>query len=172
MHIRNLITWNSIINGFAQNGRGVDAIRMFNDMISDGISPDSISFIGVLFACSHASLVDERREYFMLMDKKYGIEAGLEHYSCMVDLLGRFGHLEEAEQLLEGSRFRDDKSLWATLLDACTTSTNFIAAERIAKKMMDLDPNYHLSYVLLANVYRAIGRWSESVKIIGLMKER
>nr|GEX37164.1 hypothetical protein [Tanacetum cinerariifolium] len=172
MQIRNLITWNSIINGFAQNGRGVDAIRMFNDMIGDGINPDSISFIGVLFACSHAGLVDEGREYFMLIDKKYGIEAGVEHYSCMVDLLGRSGHMEEAEQLLEGSRFRDDKSLWVTLLGACTTSTNFIAAERIAKKMMDLDPNYHLSYVLLANVYRAIGRWNESVKIIGLMKER
>ncbi|GKF71623.1 pentatricopeptide repeat-containing protein, partial [Tanacetum coccineum] len=111
---------------FAQSGRGVDVIRMFNDTISDGISLDSISLIDVLFACSHASLVDERREYFMLMDKRYGIEAGLEHYSCVVDLLGRFGHLEEAEQLLEGSSFKDDESLWATLLDACTTSTNFI----------------------------------------------
>nr|XP_043608297.1 pentatricopeptide repeat-containing protein At1g03540 [Erigeron canadensis] len=172
MQVRNLITWNSIVSGFAQNGRGEDAIRMFNDMINEGINPDSISFIGVLFACSHAGMVDKGRGYFMLMNKKYGIEAGIEHYSCMVDLFGRNGQLEEAEQLIESSRFKDDKSLWATLLGACSTSSNFIAAERVAKRMMDLDPNYHMSYVLLANVYRAVGRWNESVKIIGLMKDR
>lgn len=172
MQIRNLITWNSIISGFAQNGRGLDAIRMFNDMINEGMKPDSISFIGVLFACSHAGLVNEGRGYFTLMNKKYGIEAEIAHYSCMVDLLGRAGVMEEAERLIVESRYKDDKSLWATLLGACTTSTDLIVAERVAKKMMDLDPNYHLSYVLLANVYRAIGRWNESVKIIGVMKER
>ncbi|KAJ0432448.1 putative tetratricopeptide-like helical domain superfamily [Helianthus annuus] len=172
MQTRNLITWNSIVSGFAQNGQGADAIHMFNDMINEGVKPDSISFIGVLFACSHAGLVDEGREYFTLMKNKYGIEAKIEHYSCMVDLLGRAGRLEEAECLIMESSFKDDRSLWATLLGACTTSTNFVAAERVGKKMMDLDPGYHLSYVLLANVYRAIGRWNESVKIIGLMKDR
>ncbi|MFS8031190.1 putative tetratricopeptide-like helical domain superfamily [Helianthus anomalus] len=172
MQTRNLITWNSIVSGFAQNGQGADAIHMFNDMIDEGVKPDSISFIGVLFACSHAGLVDEGREYFTSMKNKYGIEAKIEHYSCMVDLLGRAGRLEEAECLITESSFKDDRSLWATLLGACTTSTNFVAAERVGKKMMDLDPSYHLSYVLLANVYRAIGRWNESVKIIGLMKDR
>ncbi|KAI3812222.1 hypothetical protein L1987_16929 [Smallanthus sonchifolius] len=172
MQTRNLITWNSIISGLAQNGQGVEAIQMFNDMINEGIRPDSISFISVLFACSHAGLVDEGREYFILMNNKYGIEAGIEHYSCMVDLLGRAGQLEEAECLIMESSFKDGRSLWATLLGACTTSANFIVAERVGKKMMDLDPSYHLSYVLLANVYRAIGRWNESGKIIGLMKDR
>ncbi|KAM0059070.1 putative tetratricopeptide-like helical domain superfamily [Helianthus debilis subsp. tardiflorus] len=172
MRTRNMITWNSIVSGFAQNGQGADAIHMFNDMINEGVKPDSISFIGVLFACSHAGLVDEGREYFTLMKNKYGIEAKIEHYSCMVDLLGRAGRLEEAECLIMESSFKDDRSLWATLLGACATSTNFVAAERVGKKMMDLDPSYHLSYVLLANVYRAIGRWNESVKIIGLMKDR
>ncbi|KAK9051996.1 hypothetical protein SSX86_028624 [Deinandra increscens subsp. villosa] len=172
MRTRNVITWNSIISGFAQNGRGLDAIKMFKDMVNEGIKPDGISFIGVLFACSHAGLVEKGREYFMLMNNKYGIEAGIEHYSCMVDLLGRAGQLEEAECLIMESSFKDDKSVWATLLGACSSSSNFIVAERVGKKMMDLDPNYHLSYVLLGNVYRAMGRWNESDKIIGLMKER
>ncbi|KVH95875.1 pentatricopeptide repeat-containing protein At1g03540 [Cynara cardunculus var. scolymus] len=172
MQIRNLITWNSIISGFARNGRGLDAIRMFNDMIKEGMKPNSISFIGVLFACSHAGLVNEGRGYFTLMNRKYGIEAEIAHYSCMVDLLGRAGVTEEAERLIAESRFKDDKSLWATLLGACTTSTDLTVAERVAKKMMDLDPNYHLSYVLLANIYRGIGRWNESVEIIRVMKER
>ncbi|KAL8196639.1 hypothetical protein R6Q57_012875 [Mikania cordata] len=172
MQTRNLITWNSIISGFAQNGRGVDAIKMFDDMINEGMKPDGISFVGVLFACSHAGLVDQGRSYFMLMRDKYGIKAGIEHFSCMVDLLGRAGRLEEAERLIMESSFKDDRSLWATLLGACTTSSNFIAAERVGKKMMDLDPDYHLSYVLLANVYRASGRWVESGKIIELMNDR
>ncbi|KAI3714083.1 hypothetical protein L1987_72673 [Smallanthus sonchifolius] len=172
MQTRNLITWNSIISGLAQNGQGVEAIQMFNDMINEGIKPDSISFISVLFACSHAGLVDEGREYFILMNNKYGIEAGIEHYSCMVDLLGRAGQLEEAECLIMESSFKDGRDLWASLLGACTTSANFTVAERVGKKMMDLDPSYHLSYVLLANVYRAIGRWNESGKIMWLMKDR
>ncbi|CAI9275542.1 unnamed protein product [Lactuca saligna] len=172
MEVRNLITWNSIISGFAQNGRGFDAIQMFNDMMNEGMKPDGISFIGVLSGCSHAGLVDEGREYFMIMKKKYGIEGDVAHYSCMVDMLGRAGLIEEAESLIMESRFEDDKSLWATLLGACSTSSDFIVAERVGKKMMELDPDYHLSYVLLSNVYRAIGRWSESDKIIGIMKER
>ncbi|XP_076923572.1 pentatricopeptide repeat-containing protein At1g03540-like [Bidens hawaiensis] len=172
MQTRNMITWNSIISRFAQNGQGLDAIHMFNDMTKSGIKPDNISFIAVLFACSHAGLVDEGKEYFMLMKNMYGIEAGIEHYSCMVDLLGRAGRLEDAEHLIMESSFKDDKSLWAALLGACATSSDFIVAERVGKKMMDLDPDYHLSYVLLASVYRSIGRWDESGKVIELMKER
>ncbi|KAL4569848.1 hypothetical protein LXL04_025492 [Taraxacum kok-saghyz] len=174
IEFKNLITWNSIISGFAQNGRGLDAINMFNNMIKEGMKPDNISFIGVLNACSHAGLVNEGRGYFTLMKEKYKIEGDFKHYNCMVDLLGRAGLIEEAESLIKESRFEDDKSLWTTVLGACSSSSSsdFITAERVAKKMMELDPDYHLSYVLLANVYRANGRWSESVKVIEGMKER
>ncbi|KAA8524463.1 hypothetical protein F0562_010886 [Nyssa sinensis] len=172
MQVRNLITWNSMICGFAQNGRGGEALRMFNDMVKKQIEPDYISFIGVLFACSHTGLVDQGREYFVSMTEKCGIKAGIEHYNCMVDLLGRAGQIEEAENLIQKTDFRDDSSLWETLLGACTTSTNSVAAERIARKMMELQPDYHLSYVLLANVYRAVGRWNDALKIRRLMQDR
>ncbi|KAF6172943.1 hypothetical protein GIB67_035497 [Kingdonia uniflora] len=138
----------------------------------EGIMPDYISFIGVLFACSHTSLVDQGREYFVSMSKKYSIEAGIEHYTCMVDLLGRAGKLEEAENLLRISNLRDDSSLWASLLGACATSSDLVVAERVAKKMMDMEPDYHLSYVLLGNVYSAIGRWDDALNIRTLMKDR
>lgn len=172
MPVRNLITWNSMIGGFAQNGRGEEALRIFNQMVKEGIKPDYISFIGILFACSHRGLVDEGREYFISMTKDYGIKVGIEHYSCMVDLLGRAGLLEEAEILIETSDFRDDSSLWAALLGACTTCTNYEIAERIAKRVMELEPDYHLSYVLLANVYKAVGRWNDALRIRRLMKDR
>lgn len=172
MPSKNLITWNSMIRGFAQNGQGGIALQIFEEMIKEGIKPDYISFIGVLFACSHTGLVDQGRHYFALMTEQYGIKPGIEHYNCMVDLLGRTGLLEEAENLIENADCRNDSSLWQVLLGACTTCTNSATAERIAKKMMELEPRHHLSYVLLANVYRAVGRWDDALKIRKLMKNR
>ncbi|XP_007043513.2 PREDICTED: pentatricopeptide repeat-containing protein At1g03540 [Theobroma cacao] len=171
MSSRNLITWNSMIYGFAQNGLGGEALRIFDEMIK-GIKPDYISFIGVLFACSHTGLVDQGRKYFALMTREYGIKPGIEHYNCMVDLLGRAGLLEEAENLIESADLRDDSSLWAVLLGACTTCTSSSTAERIATKMIEVEPDYHMSYVLLANVYRAVGRWNDALNVRKLMKDR
>lgn len=161
-----------MIYGFAQNGRGIEALRIFDEMLKERVKPDYITFIGVLFACSHAGLVDEGRKYFDLMTGEYGIKAGIEHYNCMVDLLGRAGLLEEAEKLIENAECRNDSSLWEVLLGACTTCMNPVTAERIAKKMMELKPDYHLSYVLLANVYRAVGRWNDALEIWRLMEHK
>lgn len=172
MPVRNLITWNSMICGFAQNGKGEEALRVFDEMIKEGVKPDYITFIGVLFACSHRGLVDQGRDFFISMTQIYGIKAGIEHYNCMVDLLGRAGLLEEAETLIENAECKNDSSIWAVLLGACTTCTDSKTAERIAKKMMELEPDYHLSYVLLANVYRAVGRWNDASEIRRLMDDR
>ncbi|KAG8364661.1 hypothetical protein BUALT_Bualt18G0021500 [Buddleja alternifolia] len=172
MPVKNLISWNSMISGFAQNGRGEEAVRIFDQMIQERVKPDYISFIGVLFACSHSGLVDQGRKYFISMCKDYGIKGGVEHYSCMVDMLGRAGKIEEAEDLVMNAEFRNNPSLWAALLGACATTTNPTVAERIAKKMIELKPDYHLSYVLLASVYRAVGRWKDSHKIWNQMQKR
>lgn len=172
MPFKNLITWNSMIYGFAQNGRGTESILIFDSMIKDGVKPDAISFIGVLFACSHSGLVNEGRKYFGLMLGEFGMEPGIMHYNCMVDLLGRAGSLEEAEDLLEKSKFRNDLSLWSGLLGACTTCTEPTTAERIAKKVMELDPKNHMSYVLLGNVYRSVGRWDDALEVRRLMDDR
>ncbi|KAA0031595.1 hypothetical protein IC582_000383 [Cucumis melo] len=173
MPTRNLITWNAMIHGFAQNGRSEIAIQIFEAMIKEGIKPDCISFIGLLFACSHTGLVDQARHYFDLMTGEYGIKPGIEHYNCMVDLLGRAGLLEEAENLIENADCRNDSALWLVLLGASTaTWTNSAIAERIAKKLMELEPQCYLSYVHLANFYRAVGRWDDAVKVRELMKNR
>ncbi|XP_042477960.1 pentatricopeptide repeat-containing protein At1g03540 [Macadamia integrifolia] len=170
--VRNLVTWNSMICGLAQNGRGEEALRLFDEMVKEGVKPDYISLVGVLFACSHTGLVDQGQQYFASMREDYGIEAGTEHYSCVVDLLGRAGLLEEAEDLIKKAVFKDDSSLWAALLGACTAYSNPVVAERIAKQMMELEPDYHLSYVLLANIYRTVGRWDDALKITKSMNER
>ncbi|KAK3134086.1 hypothetical protein QOZ80_6AG0544850 [Eleusine coracana subsp. coracana] len=169
---RNAITWNAMICGFAQNGHGEQAICLFNQMVREGARPDYISFIGVLFACSHTGMVEQGRNYFNSMSKEYGIAPGIEHYNCIVDLLSRVELLEEAEDLVNKSPFRDDASLWAAILGACATHSNPNVAERVAKKMMELKPQYHLSYILLENVYRTIGRWQDAVEVRRLMESR
>ncbi|KAF9609322.1 hypothetical protein IFM89_015577 [Coptis chinensis] len=170
--VKNLITWNSMICGLAQNGKAEEALAMFNEMLSEGMKPNYITFIGVLFACSHARLVDQGREYFKLMGEFYRINAGIEHVNCMVDLLGRAGLLEEADDLLKKSVFKDHLSLLAALLGACTSYSNLNVAERVAKKMMELEPENHLSYVLLANVYKVFNQWDDAEALLKLMKDR
>ncbi|CAI0460917.1 unnamed protein product [Linum tenue] len=161
-----------MIRGFAQNGRAKNALEVFDDMVQQDEKPDYITFIGVLFACSHSGLVDLGRKHFASMIHEYRIRPGIEHYNCMIDLLGRAGLIEEAEDLLENADCRDDSSLWIVLLGACATSTNLATAERIAKRTMELKPDYHLSYVYLANVYRSVGRWDDADNIRRLMEDR
>ncbi|XP_021836367.1 pentatricopeptide repeat-containing protein At1g03540 [Spinacia oleracea] len=172
MRIRNLISWNSMIYGFAQNGRGVEAIELFNKMVKEGIRPDYISFLGVIFACSHAGLVEQGREYYISMTEEYRIKPGTEHCNCMVDLLGRAGLINEAEELIEKAECKESSSLWPALLGACTTSRNSAAVERIALKMMKLEPKNHISYVHLINAYKYDGRWIDATKIRKLMEVR
>lgn len=173
MEVRNLITWNTMISGLAQNGRGKEALALFEVMIKDGIKPDYISFVAVLFACSHTGFVDEGRRYFALMKGEYGMEPAVEHYNCMVDLLGRAEFIEEAESLLENADCGQDRSsLWAVLLGACTKCSDHVTAERVAKRMIELDPDFHLSYVLLGNIYREVGRWNDALEIRKLMEDR
>nr|UPT49869.1 pentatricopeptide repeat protein AaPPR920 [Agave angustifolia] len=170
---RNMITWNAMVCGLAQNGRAKQAVEMFDEMIREGFRPDYISFIGVLFACSHTGMISEGKNYFRSMKEDYKIRPGIEHYNCMVDLFSRVGLLEEAEELIMQSEvFRDDSSLWAALLGACATYSNPSVAERVAKKMMELEPGYHLSYVLLANVYKMVGRWNDALEIRKVMRSR
>uniref|UniRef100_A0A0E0LDG5 Uncharacterized protein n=1 Tax=Oryza punctata TaxID=4537 RepID=A0A0E0LDG5_ORYPU len=170
--VRNTITWNAMIGGFAQNGHGEQAINLFKRMVREGPRPDYISFIGVLFACSHTGMVEQGRNYFNSMCEDYGIAPGIEHYNCMVDLLSRVELLEEAEDLINKSPFRNDSSLWAAILGASATHSNPDVAERVAKKMMELEPQYHLSYILLENVYRTVGRWGDALEIRRLMESR
>ncbi|KAK1567511.1 hypothetical protein Q3G72_013050 [Acer saccharum] len=182
MLIKNSISWSALLGVYCQNGDFATVIRIFREMEET----DLYSFGTVLRACAglaavrlgkevhchHTGLVSEGRKYFTSMTEEHGIKPGIEHYNCMVHLLGRAGFLEEAETLIDEADCRDDSSLWVVLLGACTTCTNSVAAERIAKKLMEMEPGNPLSYVLLANLYRAMGRWNDAVKIRSLMNDR
>lgn len=170
MGARNVITWTALIVGYAQNGRGRDSLKFYDQMIATGIHPDFITFIGLLFACSHAGLEENGRSYFESMDKVYGIKPGPEHYACMIDLLGRSGKLDEAEELLNQMTVEPDATVWKALLAACRVHGNVELGERAAKNLLELEPSNAVPYVLLSNMYSAAARWEDAARIRKLMK--
>ncbi|GLT79575.1 hypothetical protein SLA2020_510580 [Shorea laevis] len=172
MQVRNVITWTALIVGYAQNGKGRDSIQIYDEMIAGGTKPDYVTFIGLLFACSHAGLSESGCSYFESMDKVYGIKPGPEHYACMIDLLGRSGKLAEAEKLLNQMVLQPDAAIWKSLLAACRVHGNLELAVRAAKNLFELEPMNAVPYILLSNMYSAANKWEDVAKIRRLMKSR
>ncbi|KAI3445561.1 hypothetical protein Pfo_002226 [Paulownia fortunei] len=161
-------SWTSIICALAMNGNTSRALQLFSEMIQVGIRPDDITFIGVLSACSHGGLVEEGRRYFDSMTKVYQIEPKLEHYGCLIDLLGRAGLLDEAEDIITKIPNQDNKiivPLYGALLSACRNYESVDMGERIAKRLVDIESSDSSSHALLANIYAAASRWEDVTKV-------
>eukprot|EP00250_Pteridium_aquilinum_P020378 c24792_g8_i1 orf=2-454(+) len=116
---RNVITWSALITGYAQQGQDEQALNCFDRMQCERILPDKVTFACVLNACSHLGLVEDGHNYFVSMSAKYGLKPELEHYTCMVDLYGRAGHLDEAAGVIHGMQASDYSAIWSALLGAC-----------------------------------------------------
>ncbi|KAF6174908.1 hypothetical protein GIB67_026396 [Kingdonia uniflora] len=119
MNVRNIASWNAMVVGLAQHRNGEETLKIFKQMRGQDIKPDSITFIGVLSACSHSGLVSEAYGYFHSMHSMYGIEPKIEHYSCLVDILGRAGHVHQAKKLIESMPFEPSASMYRALLGGC-----------------------------------------------------
>lgn len=172
MSRKNSLTWTAIIGGLALHGNANDALSYFSKMVDVGLDPDEITFLGVLAACCHGGLVDEGRKYFSQMTSKYNLMPRLKHYSCMVDLLGRAGQLEEAEALIRSMPMEPDAVVWGALFFACRMRGSVIMGEKAAWKLLELDPDDSGIYVLLANMYGDAEMWDEARKVRRMMKER
>ncbi|XP_026401316.1 putative pentatricopeptide repeat-containing protein At5g52630 [Papaver somniferum] len=172
MHLKDVVSWTALIVGFAQNGRGKDSLQLYNQMILSGSKPDYVTFVGLLFACSHAGLVDEGFLYFESMEMVHGIKRGREHYACMIDLLGRSGKIDKAVELLNQMPFQPDATVWKALLAACRSHGKLEVAVWAAESLFELEPKNAVAYVQLANMYSASGRWVDAGRIRSLMKSR
>ncbi|CAN6456660.1 unnamed protein product [Victoria cruziana] len=168
---KNVVSWNSMIMCFAQHGFSKHALHLFEEMEKVGIVPTSITFIGVLFACGHAGLVEKGRQYFELMVSKHRISPTVEHYTCMVDLLGRAGLLNEAEIFLKNSPFIFEALIWRSLLSACRIHKDTDVGCRAADQCLLLDPCEPSTYVLLSNLYATKDQWDDVTRIRASMKE-
>ncbi|CAK8538750.1 unnamed protein product [Lathyrus sativus] len=171
-HRRGLSCWNSIIIGLAMNGCEREAIELFSKLESSKLlKPDSVSFIGVLTACKHLGAVDKGKDYFELMMNSYKIEPSIKHYTCMVDVLGQAGLLEEAEELINAMPIEPDAIIWGSLLSSCRKHENVQIAKRAAQRVYELNPNDASGYVLMSNVHAASNKFEEAMEQRLLMKE-
>ncbi|KAF3771721.1 Pentatricopeptide repeat-containing protein [Nymphaea thermarum] len=168
---KNVVSWNSMIMCFAQHGPSEQALYLFEEMEKLGILPTSITFIGVLFACSHAGLVEKGREYFDMVVSNHRISPTIEHYTCMVDLLGRAGLLNEEEIFLKNSPFAFEALIWCSLLFACRLYKDTVVGSRPADHCLLLYPCEPSTYVLLSNMYASRDRWDDVTRIRASMKE-
>ncbi|CAA0816407.1 Glycine--tRNA ligase 1- mitochondrial [Striga hermonthica] len=149
--------WNAIINGLAIHGLAVDAISIFSAMEREkGISPDSVTFIGIITACSHCGLLEQGQWYFNLMQKSYLIRPEIEHYGAMVDLFARAGLLEQAYAMINEMPMEPDVVVWRTLLSACRTHKKSKLGEVVVGNIKHLESG---DYVLMSNMYCSTKKW-------------
>ncbi|KAL0332169.1 UNVERIFIED_CONTAM: Pentatricopeptide repeat-containing protein, mitochondrial [Sesamum calycinum] len=167
---RDFVTWNAMICAYAHHGHGNEALQIFGKMQREKIIPNHATFVAVLRACAHIGLVDEALCYFNLMQNDYGLEPKLEHYSSMVDVLGRSGRLIDALKLIQEMPFEADDVIWRTLLSICKMHGNVEVAEKAASALLQLDPQDSSAYVLLSNIYADAEMWSEVSKMRKIMR--
>lgn len=169
---KEIFSWNAMIGGFAMHGHARDAIELFFRMEREKFSPDMITFVNVLSACSHGGLVKEGRRLFNLMKQEYGITPKVEHYGCMVDLLGRAGLFREAEEMINSMPMTPNAAVWGALLNGCRIHGNAQLAEKVGNILLELEPENSGRYALLSNIYAKAGRWDDVSKVRKLMKHR
>ncbi|KAG9441033.1 hypothetical protein H6P81_016887 [Aristolochia fimbriata] len=168
----NLVSWTAMINGFAEHGFSREAINLFEEMSVVGLRPDSVTFIGVLTACSHAGLVDLGIHYFKSMRRDYQINPGKEHYGCMIDILSRAGKLSDAESLINEMPFEPDDVVLSILLRACGLLNDIERARRTAKRLLKFDPSSAGTHITISNIYSATGMWADAAYMRKLMKSK
>lgn len=168
---KDLVSWNSIISGYAQNGLGSKALEVFETMLSEH-RPDHITFIAVLSGCSYAGLVEEGRFYFNSMNRVHNISPNIEHFACMVDLLGRAGQLDEAKELIAEMPFPPSAAVWGALLSASRIHGQTETAEHAIRNLLRTNSDDSGSYTLLANIHSYCGNSDCVAEIRKTMRER
>ncbi|KAL8202120.1 hypothetical protein R6Q57_011267 [Mikania cordata] len=170
MHVHNIVCWNAIMGGYAMHGNANEVIEIFHLMEKSDQKPDCITFTSLLSACSHSGFTEHGEQFFNRMYKDFGIKPRIEHYACLVTLLGRAGKLKEAFSTIENMPFEPDACVWGALLSSCRVHSNIKLAEVAANKVFELEPYNPGNYVLLSNIYANKGLWKEVAKVRDLMK--
>ncbi|XP_057487774.1 pentatricopeptide repeat-containing protein At4g30700-like isoform X1 [Actinidia eriantha] len=172
MQEKNVVTWNAMICSYGLHGRGHEALNLFTKMVDSGISPTGVTFLSVLYACSHSGLVNGGEEIFHSMVHDHGFEPLAEHYACMVDLLGRAGKLEKALEFIYKMPIAPGPAVWGALLGACMIHKDTNLAQMASDKLFELDPENVGYYVLLSNIYSADRNYPQAASVRQAVKKR
>ncbi|OMO81078.1 hypothetical protein CCACVL1_12627 [Corchorus capsularis] len=172
MNHKTVISWTTIISAMAFHGLGMQALQMFSRMERAQVKPNDITFIAVLSACAHVGLVDLGRFFFNTMSSTYGIQPKIQHYGCMIDLLGRAGQLREALELVNQMPFKPNAAIWGSLLAASNIYADAELGEVALLHLIELEPWNSGNYALLSNIYASAGRWDKSLVTRKMMKDK
>ncbi|RLM79049.1 putative pentatricopeptide repeat-containing protein [Panicum miliaceum] len=172
MSFHDQVSWTALVSGYAQFGKAKETIDLFEKMLSKGVKPDGVTFIGVLSACSRAGFVEKGRSYFYSMQKDHGIVPIDDHYTCMIDLYSTSGRLKEAEEFIKQMPMRPDAIGWGTLLSACRLRGDMEIGKWAAENLLEIDPQNPASYVLLCSIHAAKGQWNEVAHLRRGMRDR
>ncbi|OMO71278.1 hypothetical protein COLO4_28317, partial [Corchorus olitorius] len=162
---KSVVSWTSMIEGLAMHGYAEEAIQVFHEMEESGIRPDGVTFVSILYACSHGGLIEQGCSYFFKMKDVYDIEPTIEHYGCMVDLYGRAGYLQKAYDFVCKMPIPPNAIIWRTLLGACSIHGNIELAEQIKERLSKLEPYDSGDNVLLSNIYAVAGKWKDVASV-------
>ncbi|KAK4278143.1 hypothetical protein QN277_016031 [Acacia crassicarpa] len=171
MQNRDLTSWNTMLTGYAINGYIEEAMALFDEMISYGMKPDSITFIALLSGCSYSGLADKGQELFNMMED-YEMKPSVEHYACLVDILGRAGRIEEALDLVRNMPMNPSGSIWGSLLNSCRLHRNVPLAEFVAERLFEIEPHNAGNYVMLSNIYAKAEMWHGVKRVRDMMAMR
>ncbi|XP_049937004.1 pentatricopeptide repeat-containing protein At5g27110 isoform X2 [Nymphaea colorata] len=172
MSKRDIVSWTTMITAYGSHGNTLEAIYLFQQMEKSETKPDGVAFLALLSACSHGGLVDEGHHYFDQMRVCYGIDPTLEHYSCVIDLLGRAGRVHEAYDILRHMPIKADVGLLGALFSACSQHGKVELGEKVAELLLEKDPDDASTYIVLSNLYAAAGKWENVRKVRWKMRER
>ncbi|KAK7304705.1 hypothetical protein VNO77_42591 [Canavalia gladiata] len=169
---KDIIAWNSMISACSIHGEWFRCFQLYNEMKLSNIIPDQVTFLGLLTACVNSGLVNEGKEIFKEMVEIYGYQPSQEHHTCMVDLLGRAGQIDEANNIIETTPFESDAKVYGPLLSACKIHSDSRLAELAAEKLINMEPKNAGNYVLLSNIYAAAGKWDKVAKMRSFLRDR
>ncbi|CAL1371974.1 unnamed protein product [Linum trigynum] len=164
---KDLVSWNALISAYAEHGNGKEAVQYLEAMehFSLGFGPDEATFTTVLSACSHAGLVADGTRVFHSMVDRYGIKPSLDHFSCIIDLLGRAGEFGEVETVINSEHFIAHPNIWWTLISACAAHGNLELGRQVAGFLLETEQHNASVYVLLSNIYAGAGQWEEAANV-------
>ncbi|XP_020596127.1 pentatricopeptide repeat-containing protein At5g39350-like [Phalaenopsis equestris] len=169
---KDLVVWSVIIAGYGTHGQSDEAICLFDQMLESGVEPSEVTFTSVLYTCSHAGLVEEGLRLFDRMTRVHGMKPTIDHGVCLIDLLSRAGRLEEAYMLTKEMPYKDNYAMLGALLGACVVHENVELGEMAAKRLFEIQPENTGNYVLLGNIYAAVGRWREAEAVRSMASAR
>lgn len=167
----NLVSQNAMLTAYAMHGLGEEGIALFQKMLGEGYKPDHVTFLSALSSCVHAGAIETGQELFDVM-VNFNVDPTLKHYTCMVDLLGRAGKLDEAYRLIKRMPMEPDSVVWSSLLGSCVVSGNIELGEMAARRLIELEPENTGNHILLANLYACAGKWSGVAVTRREMKDR